>query len=1823
MRDPAVNINASIEAKGSVAYKVFYNSAEKSPLNINVSPISVGLDESAKNIFTSYDLGSGEQPVPYISKITDVELLNNAIMRFTVDAQGGIAYLPRERINRESLAIINDWLSEPAGLENPPEDPQVSVTTTALTAVTLPGTDYDLFETGNYQFLTRRNNLTGSDEVIGLAGAPGSQFSFNSQNGPVRFLGGLWTGGTIEIGTQGQIIPHENVSGIQIPFSSYNPAGSLLYRLPFGLRVNLQFYQGIDATVRVNIGELAFKADAWRYDAEEEPSLDLVGEPGENKIDTVVSAGDPYMSNIVLETLPLTGARAGEESHRLILQGTGGKILWSNAIGSTEQEGDISLSQELTLSKDNIISPFQGDMISVDATEGLLEFGSTGNAFSPLMLNPGAQGTLRGFSSDNILDRGQIGFYSQGGRDANFKIDELGSWKFPSGALAWMRYKQGRHQLSLSQDTAFFESIQQSQEGSLTLTKDLDYKFEADTWQLGKIGKETFDASKDNAIPSGVIDLDIKIERQGKTVAQVSDQGLAWDSEQKALRASLDSTNMDIGVLYPDLSSTEESVSAVNEANLATQEDISSYRTVATILGNALDGKYAEFRLSDTQSKQLPIHPVSGKLPTFIHATPSGFVNSIPALGTVKGSRINIAEGVALVLNERDALDTNAYAYNAYQQTMQRGTQGGGWDINLEGGLRLHRFTQIKDIYSQLRVENPEQKFTAQTLGITKTVIEEGRFDIEATSNLGKLFTRHPGRDWSDAHRVDDSLFVDANNILYLTARERNFDNAFRLNLNPETTAGQPTQFSKNDTELYIKRTDKRTGTVQGQEHLIFATGDLDLALQISPEVASLTSLHLYDGATYHIAPLNHFSRQDGVHNVTPSPGGFVSIAGEKVYSGGFTLRDGGIEFLDDTLLLRSMSLNLEAKGKKGLLGYDTAEVIWQTQANGHVLMQIRDGQLHIIPDTYKMDGEVTSIARYKEAVKTGDITEQQIAELELLEEEFHRPRLERDWSKMTEQERQERNRRVEQEKISYAKRRAEILNIPNSYIDHELTETARVEKLRFDQDVPILTAEGKTFDISSLFGDEGRLPTTNTDNAERRLIDTETNVVGKPVGRPSLGLVQLEGRLEWQIGKLEGEDTFTMSPMFESPGAKQSITFPGGAQFTLMGRKSATETGTGVSIDFEFSRQGIEPTITEGSYAFVNPTRVGSNEYGFVYRSDKRGTTFMGLDIRPFLRGTPEAGARVGDYLKGVDKDKVAPQTEQKNRSLISITSGETSNDDYNKFFHNGWKFDASDLERRPDKGFIGETIRFVHNPAHIGVMVVYTDEQGYPQTLHYADNQRMMDPLLTYLLAQAEGKSILDFTNIGNMTYDSWKMLSEYKHTLGDLQLEKNKVAGPFYMGFLVTSAVGLGALLAPVGSGAGATASSVSSSILSRLTSSPMRAIGQRVLAPTLSRTALANFAARHPIATAFLAYYTASTAYSIVDDGIIAPSVNQYRPSSSPFLALMQNISKAGGRQVVRALGHGPLRPFGDKVAALDRIETEYILGSFNQHLGPISAIPSFAFGTTKFYLSTPGLVLNTFSHPYQTLQSFAGMVRLPMELIQGGGKDIMPANAAEWGYLFGGLFGAGRSFREMGAGVKTFARTRYLDKAKGSFVIVGKTDSLGLPVVGGGLTRTGKLIDTMGAAFYTSPTYLKITAGLSLGVPLASGVVQGQGLDLLGRSAKNLTYNLDSVVSSSFGISLGFRMLGAAVGSTGKAFNSSRLGQWASQGTWSSRLLRPGAVGLGVSSIGAGMYGLGAFTPGLKGTTTGNIIASFGLITFGAGHRYGSGYSSGRRSKGRG
>ncbi|MFC1657756.1 cysteine peptidase family C39 domain-containing protein, partial [Candidatus Omnitrophota bacterium] len=370
-------------------------------------------------------------------------------------------------------------------------------------------------------------------------------------------------------------------------------------------------------------------------------------------------------------------------------------------------------------------------------------------------------------------------------------------------------------------------------------------------------------------------------------------------------------------------------------------------------------------------------------------------------------------------------------------------------------------------------------------------------------------------------------------------------------------------------------------------------------------------------------------------------------------------------------------------------------------------------------------------------------------------------------------------------------------------------------------------------------------------------------------------------------------------------------------------------------------------------------------------------------------------------------------------------------------------------------------------------------------------------------------------------------------------------------------------------------------------------------------------------QHPLKTSFITYYSLSTPYAAYDalkikpptvatedfnqDGIIdnkdldinadgkVDEFDYYQPSFVRSLA--NNIATAGGRQV---LGITPLR---ERVKKLDQIETGVVLQSFNSILG-VGVASSYAFGLTKFYLASPGLVLNAF-HP-ETLQELLALGNLLRDITTGSpdAAGIMPASPAEWAYLFGSLIGSGTGFRDVGKGIQSHARMHHIKQSSNGFVMVGEFGHGGFPLVGGNLTGVGKAMNFVGKAIATTPKFLAINTAFALGMPLLGS---GGDFSALGKSANRLAYNFDSVASSAVLFNTAFSALRPVT----KFATNNRYAKAVSRFVQDNPV-KAGAMGVGVMGAGATMYYFGAHHDGLKGTIGGNVLANLGLLTFSAG-----------------
>ncbi|MCG2708144.1 MAG: M20/M25/M40 family metallo-hydrolase, partial [Candidatus Omnitrophica bacterium] len=350
---------------------------------------------------------------------------------------------------------------------------------------------------------------------------------------------------------------------------------------------------------------------------------------------------------------------------------------------------------------------------------------------------------------------------------------------------------------------------------------------------------------------------------------------------------------------------------------------------------------------------------------------------------------------------------------------------------------------------------------------------------------------------------------------------------------------------------------------------------------------------------------------------------------------------------------------------------------------------------------------------------------------------------------------------------------------------------------------------------------------------------------------------------------------------------------------------------------------------------------------------------------------------------------------------------------------------------------------------------------------------------------------------------------------------------------------------------------------------ITFKPMIKLGQ-FEARILKNTKLGQFAEAHPLLTSFASYYTLSTGYATLNTLAVDDTKNY---NIHPLLALPNNILAAGGRQV---LGFTPLRA---KAKELDRTETFIVLKTLDQ-LGVVGAAPAYVFGVSKFYLGSPGLVANVL-HP-ETFKEFGQIVGVIKEIARGN-SDIMPASASEWGYLVGGLSGAGKGLNNMGRGLQNTAQARYTISGSGE------------------LTRFGKLVDFSGNTLSTTPKVLWFNAALSVGIPLLTSKGDWGALS---QAVTNLTYNLDTVVSSSVAFNAAFNALSPisnAIG--GSRFTKGLVGNIKANPKGAQ------LTGAGLMGTGAGMYYLGAHHDSLKSTLPGNIIANTGLLIFSAGSLY--------------
>ncbi|MGD9014686.1 MAG: cysteine peptidase family C39 domain-containing protein, partial [Candidatus Omnitrophota bacterium] len=377
---------------------------------------------------------------------------------------------------------------------------------------------------------------------------------------------------------------------------------------------------------------------------------------------------------------------------------------------------------------------------------------------------------------------------------------------------------------------------------------------------------------------------------------------------------------------------------------------------------------------------------------------------------------------------------------------------------------------------------------------------------------------------------------------------------------------------------------------------------------------------------------------------------------------------------------------------------------------------------------------------------------------------------------------------------------------------------------------------------------------------------------------------------------------------------------------------------------------------------------------------------------------------------------------------------------------------------------------------------------------------------------------------------------------------------------------------------------------------------------------SATALGRFALQHPLKTAFMTYYGLSIPYAAWDAASIKPpepvddfngdgkidnedllaefDANEdgvitideyYRPSL--ISAVGKNIFAAGGRQFLKlTLSLSPhLRPLKEQVQSMDMIETSTVLGSANM-LGPFSIAPSYAFGLTKFYLASPGLAVNVINP--ETWQEFGALLTGIGDIAQGGqGGEVLPASLAEWSYLVGSVVGAGQGLKDVGAGLRA-STAKYTQP---------NAQALGISKFKLGF---GKGLHFAGGVLESTPTFLYLNTALSIGIPLLT--TKGD-FSSMGRVARKLAYNFDSVASTAIAFNAAFRALTPATKLIGNTAPVRGLRNFVTNHT---RLAK--GIGVGLMGTGGTMYYFGAHHDSLSGTRTGNILANAGLLVFSAG-----------------
>jgi len=332
---------------------------------------------------------------------------------------------------------------------------------------------------------------------------------------------------------------------------------------------------------------------------------------------------------------------------------------------------------------------------------------------------------------------------------------------------------------------------------------------------------------------------------------------------------------------------------------------------------------------------------------------------------------------------------------------------------------------------------------------------------------------------------------------------------------------------------------------------------------------------------------------------------------------------------------------------------------------------------------------------------------------------------------------------------------------------------------------------------------------------------------------------------------------------------------------------------------------------------------------------------------------------------------------------------------------------------------------------------------------------------------------------------------------------------------------------------------------------------------------------------PTTRFFATYYTGSTAYTAIDDLIIKRNVDIAKYNPNPAKATFDGLAKIGGRQVLSL----PFFGQRDRLDAFDDKETAMTLGMLNKV--PVAGqAGAFGYGAFKFYLGAPGMVANA---PFR-FKDYLNVLGVFRDIAQGRGGDIMPASFTEAAYLLGGLSGASKGLKQMGGKFETVARTRYAKTVfeKPFDYIAGNAMQR--------ISGLGKPIKFIGESLSSTPTLLYVNAFASAGIPL---MTTGGDWSALRKSVTTLTYNLDTVVSSSVGINTIFRGIGAISKPVSNSVINSRAGQFA--------LVKHGKLfGSIGTATGAGMYLAGTEIDSIKGKPLGNAIANTGLLLFSAG-----------------